>query len=163
MILVSSHRVFCKRENWVSFPFISQFPFFMSRPGAPSKKHVKSEPKSARLKLFHGALTNDAISCSFPVRVVHYITQRSQGQNMKVLSLWSWRRSDTGATPCLSSAPSFVFHLFHPVQLSLRSLQQQTAEPHTRRSSAHITAEPEIGIWILQIFGIGDNTVTTCL
>lgn len=38
---------------------------------------------------------------------------------------------------CVSLNISFVcLHLFHPVQLSLRSLQQQTAEPHTQRMIA---------------------------
>lgn len=86
---------------------------------------------------------------------------------MKVLSPWSSRRSDMGRSLCLSSAPSFVFHLFHPVQLSLRPLQQQTAKPHTSLRSSHycwcITRRPVN--WNLNTadIGIGDSTVTSTL
>ncbi len=85
-------------------------------------------------------LINYAINCKFPAREASFITHNSQWQNMKVLSRWSWRRSDMGHTLCLSSAPSFVYHLF--ILFSFHyGLYSNRLLNHRQRSSAHITAD----------------------
>lgn len=68
------------------------------------------------------------------VRALICITQKSQGQHTKVLSLAVLEVGDMGQTLCLSWA-LFVVHLFHLLQLLLRSPLQQTAKPHMRLSS----------------------------
>lgn len=85
-------------------------------------------------------LTNHAISHTFTVRAVHHISQKSQGQNMKVLSLWS-ERGVTWDKTCVShqflrlSSTSSILFSFHCGLYSNRLLN------HTHRSSAHITAD----------------------
>lgn len=107
--------------------------------------------------------TNHAISCTLAAKVVNS-SQKSRGQNMKVLTQsWSWRRSDMGEIPRLSSAPSFVFHLFHPVQLSLRSLQQQTARPRASLLGSLYCCGATWINWNLNTCGFRDYTAVSSL
>lgn len=101
--------------------------------------HQASKTQKCRInKVEHLQLTliNPSISCSFPCQEYH-ITQKSLRQNMKVLSPWSFEEERHGTSPVslissfrLSSTSSILF------KLSLRSLQQQTAKPHTSLCSS---------------------------
>lgn len=75
-----------------------------------------------------------ANSHRYTIRALICVTQKSQGQHTKVLSLAVLEVGDMGQTLCLSWA-LFVVHLFHLLQLSLRSPLQQTAKPHVLLSS----------------------------
>ncbi len=118
-----------------------QFPisFVLGSPGTPSKQTRESAPESAGLKKFtHSAYFDKSFPLAADFCSEWYITLPRSPRGR------TWRSSVLGLgggvirdKPCVSHQLLRVFHLFHPVQLSLRSLQQQTAKPHTSLLSSH--------------------------